>query len=504
MTAAPTPTPAQFNVPAAVIIGGGAADQLVPQLERLAARRVLLVTDAFMVSAGLAGRFQEAMEAAGIAVITFADVQPDPTDETVRAATRLFAAEQCDAIVALGGGSPIDAAKAVAVLAVNGEPLARFQGYHQVPQGGVPLVVIPTTAGTGSEVTKVAVITDTARDVKMMMLDRHLLPTVALVDYELTLSMPAPLTAHVGVDTLTHGIEAFVSRKATPLTDLLAVECIRLVAAHLERAWREPNDQEAREGMMRAATLGGMAFANASVALVHGMSRPIGAVFHVPHGLSNAVLLPAVTRFSLRGAPGRYATVARAMGLATAADGDDAATGQCHVGPVGRHAAAVDDESASDHDVEHGAQLPFFDGSGPIAAATQAANHCSRVRSPVRRYCQAANMVVPDPTSPTRRNRLAAWVERPYIAQADSRPARSSFEARTHMATGRSNTVRRVEGANLGDTMTTPVTRRSPCTARSAGSAVSCSHITMIGPADGPAVARCSMAAATSTCTPRS
>ena len=323
--ATPAPAPAQFNVPAAVIIGGGASGQLVPQLERLGARRVLLVTDGFMVSAGLAGRFQSAMEGAGIVVITFADVQPDPTDDTVRAATRLFAAERCDAIVALGGGSPIDAAKAVAVLAVNGEPLARFQGYHQVPRGGVPLIVVPTTAGTGSEVTKVAVITDTARDVKMMMLDRHLVPTVALVDYELTLSMPAPLTAHVGVDTLTHGIEAFVSRKATPLTDILALECIRLVAAHLERAWREPGDRAAREGMMRAATLGGMAFANASVALVHGMSRPIGAVFHVPHGLSNAVLLPAVTRFSLRGAPGRYATVARAMGLAAAADGDEAA-----------------------------------------------------------------------------------------------------------------------------------------------------------------------------------
>ena len=322
MTAAPT----QFNVPATVIVGGGASAELVPQLERLGVRRVLFVTDSFMVSSGLAGRFEAALEAAGLVVATFADVQPDPTDETVRAAARRFAEERCDAIVALGGGSPIDAAKAVAVLAVNGEPLARFQGYHQVPRGGVPLVVIPTTAGTGSEVTKVAVITDTARDVKMMMLDRHLLPTVALVDYELTLSMPAPLTAHVGVDTLTHGIEAYVSLKATGLTDPLALECIRLVAAHLERAWRDPHDRAAREGMMRAATLGGMAFANASVALVHGMSRPIGAVFHVPHGLSNAVLLPAVTRFSLPGAPTRYATVARAMGLATAAD-DDAAAG---------------------------------------------------------------------------------------------------------------------------------------------------------------------------------
>jgi alcohol dehydrogenase class IV len=182
--------------------------------------------------------------------------------------------------------------------------------------------VIPTTAGTGSEVTKVAVITDTSRDVKMMMLDRHFLPTVALVDFELTLSMPPALTAHVGVDTLTHGIEAYVSRKATALTEPLALTCIRLVAEHLETAWREPGNRAAREGMMLAATLGGMAFANSSVALVHGMSRPIGAVFHVPHGLSNAVLLPAVTRFSIAGAPERYATVARTMGLAAPTDND--------------------------------------------------------------------------------------------------------------------------------------------------------------------------------------
>ncbi len=286
------------------------------------ARRVLLVTDAFMDSTGLAEVFVRAMEGAGIRVALFTGVQPDPTDANVRDGLRIYVGKQCDAIVALGGGSPIDAAKAIAVLTTNAEPLSQYQGYHKVPRAGAPLVVIPTTAGTGSEVTKVAVITDTARDVKMMMLDRHFLPTVALVDFELTLSMPQALTAHVGVDTLTHGIEAYVSRKATALTDPLALTCIRLVAEHLETAWREPGNRAAREGMMLAATVGGMAFANSSVALVHGMSRPIGAVFHVPHGLSNAVLLPTVTRFSLSGAPERYATVARTMRLATGADRD--------------------------------------------------------------------------------------------------------------------------------------------------------------------------------------
>jgi alcohol dehydrogenase class IV len=313
---------AQFNVPATVITGAGASRELAPQLLRLGARRILLVTDAFMESSGLAEVFVRAMEGAGIRVALFSGVQPDPTDANVRDGLRVYVGKQCDAIVALGGGSPIDAAKAIAVLATNSEPLSQYQGYHKVQKSGAPLVVIPTTAGTGSEVTKVAVITDTARDVKMMMLDRHFLPTVALVDFELTLSMPPALTAHVGVDTLTHGIEAYVSRKATALTDPLALTCIRLVAQHLETAWREPTNRAAREGMMLAATLGGMAFANSSVALVHGMSRPIGAVFHVPHGLSNAVLLPAVTRFSIAGAPERYATVARTMGLAADADSD--------------------------------------------------------------------------------------------------------------------------------------------------------------------------------------
>jgi alcohol dehydrogenase len=312
----------QFNVPATIITGAGASSELGTQLTRLGARRVLFVTDAFMVSSGVVDRFVRLLEEAKIEFALFAGVQPDPTDANVAAGLQEYMNRKCDAIVSLGGGSPIDAAKAIAVLVNNPEPLSLYQGYHKVTRAGAPLVVIPTTAGTGSEVTKVAVITDTSRDVKMMMLDRHFLPTVALVDFELTLSMPQALTAHVGVDTLTHGIEAYVSRKATALTDPLALTCIRLVAEHLETAWSEPANRAAREGMMLAATLGGMAFANSSVALVHGMSRPIGAVFHVPHGLSNAVLLPAVTRFSITGAPERYATVARTMGLAAPTDND--------------------------------------------------------------------------------------------------------------------------------------------------------------------------------------
>lgn len=313
---------ARFNVPSTIITGAGASRELAPQLRRRGLDRVLLVTDAFMVSSGLASRIAADLASAGIAAHVFADVQPDPSVDNVLAGLDHLRASGAQAVVALGGGSPIDCAKVIAVLPTNPEPMETFMGRDRVPRAGLPLIAIPTTAGTGSEVTKVAVITDTRRDVKMMMLDPHLLPAVALVDYELTLSMPPALTAAVGVDTVTHGIEAYVSKLATPLTDPLALSCIRLVGEHLETAWREPGHRAAREGMMLAATQGGMAFANSSVALVHGMSRPIGALFHVPHGISNAMLLPAVTRFSVPGAIARYATVTRTLGWAHAGESD--------------------------------------------------------------------------------------------------------------------------------------------------------------------------------------
>jgi alcohol dehydrogenase len=314
-----------FNIPSSVIIGGGASAELLPQLRRLGAKRVLVVTDAFMVKSGVVARLLAPLQEGGMEIAVFDGVQPDPTVQNVRDGLALYRSSGAEAVVAIGGGSPLDAGKAISILTTNPEPLADYMGYHKIPKAGAPLLAIPTTAGTGSEVTKVAVITDTERDVKMMILDQHLLPVVALVDYELTLSMPAPLTAHVGADTLTHGIEAYVSRKASEMTDPIALSCIRLAATHLVKAWEEPGNLAAREGMMLSATQGGMAFANSSVCLVHGMSRPLGLLFHIPHGLSNAMLLPAVTRFSLAGAEARYATVARTMGLCAANASDASA-----------------------------------------------------------------------------------------------------------------------------------------------------------------------------------
>lgn len=316
----------QFDVPGTLLHGGGCRRELPALVKRLGAHRVLLVTDPGILALGFADEVTRLLREAGLAVAVFDGVQPDPTDANVADGVAALDAHGADCIVALGGGSPIDTAKVVAVRKANPQPLSDYMGLHRIENRGLPLIAVPTTAGTGSEATKVAVITDTVRQVKMMMLSAPLLPQAAVVDFEFSLGMPRGLTAAVGVDTLTHGIEAYVSRKANPLTDPLALACIGEVGKHLVTAWENPGDRPAREGMMLAATLGGMAFSNSSVCLVHGMSRPIGAVFHLPHGLSNAILLPAVTRYSIPGAASRYATVARTLGPSCARPEDDDAT----------------------------------------------------------------------------------------------------------------------------------------------------------------------------------
>jgi alcohol dehydrogenase class IV len=281
-----------------------------------------VVTDPFLLDQGPVAALADRLAAAGVEVAVFGEVEPDPTVANVQAALAALREHEADGLVAIGGGSSIDTAKAASVAATNDGPLTAFAGYDEIEHAGLPVVAVPTTAGTGSEATRVTVITDADSDVKMMMLDDHLLPRAAVADHRLTLSCPPGLTAHVGVDSLTHAIEAYVSSKANVLTDLLALESARLIAKHLRRAVRDGGDEAARAAMMLGATLGGAAFSNASVCLVHGMSRPIGAHFHVAHGLSNAVLLPTVTRFSAPGAPGRYATIAREIGVAGAEDSD--------------------------------------------------------------------------------------------------------------------------------------------------------------------------------------
>ncbi len=312
----------QLLSPRLMLVGGGTVAEIASTLARLGLMRPLVVTDPFMVSSGLVRRCLGPLEAAGIPVRVFSDTVADPTDTVVQAGVAALRGDKFDCLIGFGGGSSIDTAKAMALLALGEVPLRAYKMPASPDRAALPVIAIPTTAGTGSEATRATVVTDTEHDEKMLIMGLGCMPLAAIVDYELTFSLPPRITADTGIDSLTHALEAYVSRRANPVTDSWALSAMALIGANLRTAYASPQDAAAREAMMLGAMLGGLAFSNASVALVHGMSRPIGAHFHVPHGLSNAMLLPAITRFSMAEAPARYATAARAIGFASAADPD--------------------------------------------------------------------------------------------------------------------------------------------------------------------------------------
>src|SRR5947208_1996515 len=316
---------AMITTPRLMAVGGGALAELPSMLGRLGLAHPLIVTDPFLASSGHLGRATDQLDRAGIPWKVFSDTVADPTTVVVELGAACLADGDFDSLVAIGGGSSIDTAKAMSVLAANGGQMRDYKVPAEIPQAGPPIVAIPTTAGTGSEVTRFTVITDTETDEKMLIAGLACCPLAAIVDYELTLTMPLRLTADTGLDSLTHAIEAYVSRRANPFTDGLAKSAMGLIARHIRTACAEPGNRAAREAMMLGATTAGMAFSNASVALVHGMSRPIGAFFHVPHGLSNAMLLPEITAFSAPAALEHYADCARAMGVAEEGEGSQAA-----------------------------------------------------------------------------------------------------------------------------------------------------------------------------------
>jgi alcohol dehydrogenase class IV len=316
---------ADIRIPAILKIGGGAFNEAAGILPGLKCRQPFIVTDAFLAGSGLAGRLKDQIVASGSHCKIFAGSVADPTTEAVDQGVRAFVEGKHDSLVSLGGGSSIDTAKAIGLLVANGGRISDYKVPKPIPVSGPPHVAIPTTAGTGSEVSPFTVISDSATEEKMLVAGGALVPSAAIVDYELTMSMPRRLTADTGTDSLTHAIEAYVSRKANTFSDALALPAMKTIWAEVPIAFHQPDNRSAREAMMLAATLAGMAFSNASVALVHGMSRPIGFFFHVPHGLSNAMLLPAVTRFSAEAAPARYANCARAMGIASLQDSEAAA-----------------------------------------------------------------------------------------------------------------------------------------------------------------------------------
>ncbi|WP_199554562.1 iron-containing alcohol dehydrogenase [Sandaracinobacteroides hominis] len=319
------PSISTIALPRILRIGGGASRQLPELLATLGLSRPFLVSDAFLEQSGMLEPILSGLAAAGIAARVFTGTVPDPTSASIDAGLEALRGGEHDCVVGFGGGSPLDSAKAIAMLAVHGGGMADYKVPHVQDAPGLPIIAIPTTAGTGSEATRVCVITDSETDEKMLCGGLAYLPVAALVDHELTHEKPWRLTADTGIDSLTHAIEAYVSRRANPFSDGFALSSMRLIAPNLRRVCAEPTDAVAREAMMLGALQGGIAFSNSSVALVHGMSRPIGAHFHVPHGLSNAMLLPTVTAWSAPAAVHRYADCARAMGIAAEGEGDQSA-----------------------------------------------------------------------------------------------------------------------------------------------------------------------------------
>lgn len=313
---------ASLALPRIMRIGRGAADELDDVLVGLGLSRPLIVTDAYLAQTGAAERLTATLTSAGLHPQVFSGTVPDPTTDSLAAGLQSLHEHRADAVIGFGGGSPMDTAKALALLGVQGGHMHDYKAPRQNAGPALPVIAVPTTAGSGSEATQFTVITDSASDEKMLCLGPAFLPLAAVIDVELTMSMPPRLTADTGIDALTHAVEAYVSRKANPFSDSLALTAITTIGLHLRRAYADGTDAEAREAMMLAATQAGIAFSNSSVALVHGMSRPIGAHFHVAHGLSNAMLFPAVTAFSAHAAQDRYADCARALGAATTQDND--------------------------------------------------------------------------------------------------------------------------------------------------------------------------------------
>lgn len=312
-------------LPRSMRVGANTLAELPEALEQLGLNSPVILTDPFMAGNGALARIITILAERHMDARAFGHVVPDPTVASVDAAVAFVAEGRHDCVIGFGGGSSIDTAKAVAVLAARGGTMRALKAPHQGNAPGLPIVAVPTTAGSGSEATRFTIITDEANDEKMLCVGLAYLPTLAIVDYELTLTKPLRLTADTGIDALTHAIEAYVSKLANPFSDGMAIAAVRAIWPNLRRACEEPGDRAARQAMMIGSLQAGIAFSNASVALVHGMSRPIGAHFHVAHGLSNAMLLPAVTAWSAPTALTRYADCARAMGLADAHEGEQAA-----------------------------------------------------------------------------------------------------------------------------------------------------------------------------------
>jgi len=315
----------RIQSPKIIRIGGGVAKEIIDVIQQLSLSKPLIVTDQNLVKLGHVDLILSILEKNNIIYGLFSDVVEDPTDVCVDAGLEAFNNGVYDCIIGLGGGSPMDTAKAISFMSVNLGHVRDYKAPNQIDLCGPPVILIPTTGGTGSELTRWCVITDTENTEKYNLSGLACVATAALIDWTFTTTKPWRITADTAVDSLTHAIEAYVSIKAFEYTDAFALAAMPAIVENVRIACKEPENPTARKNLMLAASQAGMAFSNSSVALVHGMSRPIGAHFHIAHGLSNAMLLPKVTEFSIEGNEERYATCARAMKWAKEKDSDEVA-----------------------------------------------------------------------------------------------------------------------------------------------------------------------------------
>ncbi|ABZ75765.1 iron-containing alcohol dehydrogenase [Shewanella halifaxensis HAW-EB4] len=314
---------AKFFIPSVNILGQDAVTEAIGDIKSLGFKNALIVTDKPLVDIGLVAQVTDKLASNNINAVIFDGVQPNPTVGNVEAGLKILTANNCDFVISLGGGSPHDCAKGIALVATNGGSIKDYEGLDVSTKPQLPLVAINTTAGTASEMTRFCIITDEERHIKMAIVDKNTTPILSVNDPELMLLKPAGLTAATGMDALTHAIEAYVSIAANPITDACAIKAIELIKANLVEAVENGQSIEARDQMAYAQFLAGMAFNNASLGYVHAMAHQLGGFYDLPHGVCNALLLPHVQAYNAQVVPSRLKDVAKAMGVDVSAMTDE-------------------------------------------------------------------------------------------------------------------------------------------------------------------------------------
>ncbi|EDN6948311.1 L-threonine dehydrogenase [Salmonella enterica subsp. enterica serovar Tudu] len=304
-----------FFIPSVNVIGADSLKNAMNTMAEYGSRRTLIVTDAMLTKLGMAGDIQKALQERDIFSVIYDGTQPNPTTSNVAAGLKLLKENGCDSVISLGGGSPHDCAKGIALVAANGGDIRDYEGVDRSAKPQLPMIAINTTAGTASEMTRFCIITDEERHIKMAIVDKHVTPLLSVNDSSLMVGMPKSLTAATGMDALTHAIEAYVSVAATPITDACALKAVTMIAENLVVAVEEGSNVQAREAMAYAQFLAGMAFNNASLGYVHAMAHQLGGFYNLPHGVCNAVLLPHVQVFNSQVAAARLRDCAAAMGV---------------------------------------------------------------------------------------------------------------------------------------------------------------------------------------------